>query len=388
MKTTPIANHALNLVGENLYRSESSGIYYALFKRDGKQIRRSLKTTDKELARRKLANLREQVHRLTGDDGKTLPFAEYDKDHPDRLIGGVAKRWLDIASTALKPASRARRECAIKQLAPHFRDVTVRNIRRQHAETWATTHAASGRSARDFNITRDTLRMILDYACQHGMLLENPAIAIKRRKEGKPAILIPTLDELRAILKQMRSATGQRDGMDSADLIEFLAMSGCRVGEARALTWGEVDFALKVFTITGGETGTKNHEARTVPMFPSLESFLLALRDKLPEPPEPTAKVFQIDSARTSLDNACKTLKQSPYSHHDMRHFFITEALQRGVDCGTLAKWVGHKDGGALILRTYQHIHSAHSRAMAQRMDFSEQKPANVVPINQAVANG
>src|ERR1043166_6968779 len=109
MKTTPIVQQPLQHVGENLYRNQSSGIYYALFKRDGKQIRRSLKTCDKELARRKLADLREQVQRLTGDDAKTLPFTEYKIDEKtgeetDELIGGVAKRWFDLATAGLKPS--------------------------------------------------------------------------------------------------------------------------------------------------------------------------------------------------------------------------------------------------------------------------------------------
>src|SRR5229473_5660885 len=95
MTTTPIVQRTLKHAGENLYRNQSSGIYYALFKRDGKQIRRSLKTADKELARRKLSDLREQVQRLTADDAKSLPFAEYDKGE---LIGGLAKRWLDVAT--------------------------------------------------------------------------------------------------------------------------------------------------------------------------------------------------------------------------------------------------------------------------------------------------
>src|SRR5712691_1023379 len=103
MKTTPIVQHTLQHAGENLYRNQSSGIYYALFKRDGKQIRRSLKTADKELARRKLSDMREQVQRLSGDDAKTLPFAEYKHDEKTGeitadLVGGLAKRWFDLAT--------------------------------------------------------------------------------------------------------------------------------------------------------------------------------------------------------------------------------------------------------------------------------------------------
>jgi hypothetical protein len=41
-------------VGENLYRYSSNGVYYARFRSKGKSIYRSLKTTDRELAKRKL----------------------------------------------------------------------------------------------------------------------------------------------------------------------------------------------------------------------------------------------------------------------------------------------------------------------------------------------
>jgi hypothetical protein len=48
-------------VAECLYRNESSGIYYALVKRTGKQYRRSLKTTDRKLAEPRLSDFRQKV---------------------------------------------------------------------------------------------------------------------------------------------------------------------------------------------------------------------------------------------------------------------------------------------------------------------------------------
>ena len=51
-------------VGQNLYRLESSSGYYGPFKRGGKQIRWSLKTTDAALARRRLTVVREKIARL------------------------------------------------------------------------------------------------------------------------------------------------------------------------------------------------------------------------------------------------------------------------------------------------------------------------------------
>lgn len=48
-------------VAENLYRLESSGGYYALVKRGGKQFRRSLKTKDRKLAERRLKEIKERI---------------------------------------------------------------------------------------------------------------------------------------------------------------------------------------------------------------------------------------------------------------------------------------------------------------------------------------
>src|SRR3954452_4813614 len=54
-------------VGECLYRYSSSGVYYVRIKSSGKEIRRSLETTDPALAQgnlRKLRNEQSQIDRL------------------------------------------------------------------------------------------------------------------------------------------------------------------------------------------------------------------------------------------------------------------------------------------------------------------------------------
>jgi integrase len=183
----------------------------------------------------------------------------------------------------------------------------------------------------------------------------------------------------------MRSADGKRDGRRSADLVEFLALSGCRIGEATAMKWGEVNFKLKAFTVTGGEDGTKNHEARTVPLFPSLEAFLLRLRDSLPERADRDTPLLTIKSARKCLDNACRELGLPSYSHHTFRHFFCSNAIEKtGGHFKAVAAWLGHKDGGVLVARTYGHLRDEFSTALAQHMVFDEAQPNNVINLRQA----
>ena len=53
-------------VAECLYRNKSSNTYYALVKRNGRQIRKSLKTKDRKLADRRLKDFRQSIDKLSG----------------------------------------------------------------------------------------------------------------------------------------------------------------------------------------------------------------------------------------------------------------------------------------------------------------------------------
>jgi integrase len=391
MKTTPIVQHALQHAGENLYRNQSSGIYYALFKRDGKQIRRSLKTTDKELARRKLSSLREQVQRLTADDAKTLRFAEYKVDEKtgeptDELIGGLAKRWFDVATAGLKPSSRERRLVAIKSLSPAFQALTVRSITLRHVENWYSKRSQE-RAAQTVNIEVETLRGILAYACKHGLLLDNPAMGLKRLRLTSKAMVCPTREQFKGILESMRCNKGKRDAAESADMVEFLGYSGWRVGEARNLHWQHVNFELGQITIVGDEqTGTKNRKAKTVPMSVPLVRLLQCLLDHSEQPVEPTGRVFAIENPRKAIATACKALGYPSFTVHALRHFFITNAIEAGLDFRAVAGLVNHSDGGALLARRYAHLRDTHLTASVKKLTFDAngEEPKNVVAIRLA----
>tara|TARA_B100001029_G_C14704101_1_gene256465 strand:+ start:134 stop:421 length:288 start_codon:yes stop_codon:yes gene_type:complete len=57
-------DYTFKKVAENLYRLNQTGGYYALVKRGGKQIRRSLKTTDKSMAKRRCKHFLRKLRTL------------------------------------------------------------------------------------------------------------------------------------------------------------------------------------------------------------------------------------------------------------------------------------------------------------------------------------
>src|SRR5262245_21608834 len=60
----------LQKVGESLYRYSSNQVYYARVKTDGKEIKRSLGTTDRALARRNLAALKQALRQIDRSQGR------------------------------------------------------------------------------------------------------------------------------------------------------------------------------------------------------------------------------------------------------------------------------------------------------------------------------
>src|SRR5260370_12011575 len=61
---------AFQKVGECLYRYSSNGVYYARIRVDGKEIKRSLATTDRAIAQRELARFKNEQRQIDRSQGK------------------------------------------------------------------------------------------------------------------------------------------------------------------------------------------------------------------------------------------------------------------------------------------------------------------------------
>src|SRR5215471_3135444 len=70
MKTRGDKQGVFEKVGECLYRYAPNGVYYARIKTDNKEIRQSLRTTDRKTAERELRALKEREGRIDRSQGK------------------------------------------------------------------------------------------------------------------------------------------------------------------------------------------------------------------------------------------------------------------------------------------------------------------------------
>jgi len=210
--------------------------------------------------------------------------------------------------------------------------------------------------------------------------LNNPVEKLKRKKERKAGIVIPSKEQFRALVDELRS--GHRSTGEAADLVEFLAYSGCRIGEVRSLRWQDINQELGTVLITGGELGTKNHEARVIPLFAPVARLVQSMRTgkRFDSGDKP---VFQIKNATLQIAGACKRIGLPRFGHHTMRHFFCSNAIEAGCDFKVIAEWLGHKDGGVLVAMTYGHLRREHSVAMARRITFDAAEETTVEKVVQ-----
>jgi integrase len=81
--------------------------------------------------------------------------------------------------------------------------------------------------------------------------------------------------------------------------------------------------------------------------------------------------VFLVNEAQKALDRAAKIVGSARIVHHDLRHLFATTCIEAGVDIPTVSRWLGHKDGGALAMKTYGHLRDEHSAAAAKKVSFA-----------------
>jgi integrase len=348
-----------------LLKDEISGRYYAKFYRDGKAVWRTLKTDVFEVAKYRLA-VELKVFRSAGKVAKTVELGKGAVEQAADLY--LAKMRND---PSIKETTRHYYGQIVKAILgswPELKTAKPKDISKADCEAWAKRYSDRYSIPR-YNNSIDCLRKIFDVAIEQGALYRNPAAGLTKQTPERKHIELPKPDEFAAIVKSVRGAgSGWSDSC--ADLIEFLAFTGCRIKEAKNVRWDDVK--ADGIWIHGGESRTKNKESRFFPMNTRLEALIADLHadPRYRRTERDDRYLLAVSECQKAIDSACTRLGIKRFTHHDLRHLFATRAIESGIDIPTVAGWLGHKDGGALLMKTYSHLLQEHSKAMAAKLNF------------------
>ncbi|MGA9450528.1 MAG: site-specific integrase [Verrucomicrobiia bacterium] len=363
----------------NLIRYVPSGTYFARMKVKGKLIRRSLKTKTLSVAKLRLSDFEKDERKKATRSSALL---QGKMTFGDAVAAYKQQRKND---PNIKPGTVEYDDYRIKALLeswPELEKMDVSKITDSDCRSWSEKNAKKVSSS-SHNHTVGILRRIFKIAIEAGARYDNPALAaIWVKEHTNKQIKLPESGQFEMLVKEIENS-GSGFAESSAELVQFLAYGGFRKGEAANITWADCDFKRGKIILRGDPvTGLKRRRAgefREVPMIPEMRKLLEQIQAKRPDEPQ-TEKVMRVSECKKSIATACKKLEIPRFTHHDLRHLFATRCIESGVDIPTVSRWLGHKDGGALAMKTYGHLRDEHSTTMAQKVVFSE-NPSNVIPL-------
>lgn len=356
---------------QGILRHKSGGLYARIYQ-GGKEKWLSLRTPIMEIAKQRL---REKVGELE-TSAKAKASA-----HVGRMTMGdcfnlfekhVQEGWSLKGRNVrgrkkIQPSSihyRLQTIRALKKSWPELVDMDVRKVSFEDCERWANTYSKQVSPTR-FNNTLDTLRYVLDEALKCHARQDNPALKVGRCSVRQKNLVLPSRSNFLKFIESIQTAGGARSHQ-CAELVQFLAFTGARLNEAKNVEWKDIDFKGGTITLRV----TKNGEIRKVPMIPNARKLLEKMRNERADENLSTP-VLQVNEAQKSMNHAAQKVGISRITHHDLRHLFATICIESGVDIQTVSRWLGHKDGGVLAMKTYGHLRDEHSKLQAEKVNFS-----------------
>jgi len=341
------------------------GEYYARLYVSGKEKWVHLKTQHLEVAKARIEEEKKAIAaaRKVGWAVKkgAVPVNEAVKAYKEhlRLRVGLKESTRHYYGWVLK---------AILKSWPELLDMEIPSVTENDCKEWARRFSKEY-SPLYYNTAVLILNELFKMAIKTGAIYRNPAEGIELRKKPQRKLELPTREQFRQVVDFV--ATGKhRTAKFAANLIEFLAYTGCRISEAQRVTWSDCDLERGTLTIKGdAETATKNWKIRHIPLIPDAKKLLERLhKDRLELKPEnPIMLVGDVRGAfKRAADEMGITL-----THHSLRHLFATTCIEAGVDIPTVSRWLGHSDGGVLALKTYGHLRDEHSKRSAQLVSFA-----------------
>jgi len=375
-----------------LYR-RSNGNFYSRYCINGRRTWRSLDTDQFEAAK-----LRHERRRGDVETARQVGTAI---NCDLRTLGALAReleREINAASVSTTTKAGYQRWLARLTLnwPGDFETTLARSITRDtivQLRNQLATRALVGRGGRErrafrpsvVNQTLTILRMILDLAVRHHAIASNPFA--ETRLLGRSIYLphehrrpqLPNADMMERLLAEVARVPDslgdegnpeyrrfrEARAVEVSDACRFLAYSGLRLGEARASRI-EDDHG-DTLIVRGSKTPAA---ARVVPVNPALRTVLDRIRSRRSSGP-----MLGIRSPRVALARACSRLGIATLRPHDLRHYFATACIESGVPIPTVADWLGHADGGTVLMRTYRHLRSQHSLEAARRVQLVPAEP-------------
>ncbi len=227
------------------------------------------------------------------------------------------------------------------------------DVRPYHVTHWLDAHPNWHAGRRNAVIC---VKRAFNWALAEGLLPENPLRTLRKPPPTRRERIL-TADEWRRLYAAVAD-------QEFRDFLTALRETGCRPGEVRKVTAGNVNLELGVWVLEHHKTRKKTGLPRVVYLTPAMVELCRRLVARWPEGPifrGPEGRghrhrPFSRNGLRCRFRRLRQKLPQlQGVISYTLRHTFITDALERGVPVATVAELAGHKDL-KMIQSHYSHL--------------------------------
>ena len=322
---------------------------------------------------RTVAEAQKELRRLlTERDKQDLPvlrrtpkFADYVKQYFD---------YYEQAKDSKRPRTLETERVHLRSWEAHLGHVRLDLINPAMINAYIAARQGGGVTGRTVNLAVTILRNVLNRAIDDGWIKSLPTQNLRPLKWTPRKRELFSLEQILDLCEAAPKVS--KNGAQVVDYIKLLAFCGSRMSETFRLKWSDVDWTNRQLTI-GADGQSKNHKARVVDFNSKLEAHLKEMQTrKAPESdwifpsPQRGEQDRAAKSFRETLLAARREAKLPTFGFHDCRHYYISMCVMAGIDYMTIARWVGHQDGGILIGKVYGHLSDEHARKQAERLNF------------------
>ncbi|WP_302609332.1 site-specific integrase [uncultured Mitsuokella sp.] len=286
-------------------------------------------------------------------------FLEEQAGAPDMTFEALCELYKDDCSLHLKQSTMLSKFAMIeKHILPRFRQLRVNEITPAGIRAWQNEVLGMGYSPSYCYSLHRQLSAVLNFACRYYGLASNPAAragSIGRNEEHQA---FWTLDDFRCFAMTLT---------DPAQIMLFylLFWTGCRIGEALALTWHDVGsdsirISKTLSYLHGGVyvRPPKTRESNRTVKLPSFLSMMLADYRRISS--YTGVRLFHTTSSAAArlLARHAKQAGLERIRLHDLRHSHASMLIQAGVPAIAIAERLGHKNAQT-TLRVYAHLYQS-----------------------------
>lgn len=302
--------------------------------------------------------------------------------------------WISEQAKEVKSSTIYNYKKSWKHINTHIGNEKLADMTKAEIITMQKAMNKDSCSADTINRATRLLKQILNAAIIDRIISFNPCNGVKKLKTDKPKA---TETNHRALTTE-ETATFLEYAAESFyyNLFRFLLSSGCRISEAIALTWFDINFAKSEINISKTVTRISNSEyvisntpkteasRRTIPITADIKNLLqeqqqqtLALFGSRSQYVFPNArgKMSNYTYVGTAIKRVIAKINEKgekyfiPFSVHAFRDTFATRCIEQGMQPHTLKAIMGHSSL-KMTMDLYAHVMPNTKQSELEKIQF------------------